>query len=135
MKKASGLIEKSYNKLKTAGFILLFFIIFPSFLAAQEKPVIIAGPYLQHVTQTSIVIMWETDIPCTSTLKYGKARFHKDKSNAPLDRQLTSDKLNTIHELVLEIWFRNQIIFIRFIHITRRGRKLIQRSLLFKRQY
>jgi len=102
MEKEPGLIEKSYNKLKTTGLILMFFIIISFSLIAQEKLVIIAGPYLQHVTQTSIVIMWETDMPCTSTVKFGKARFHKDKSNAPLDQLLTSDKFNTIHELVLE---------------------------------
>lgn len=32
---------------------------------------IIKGPYLQKVTQTSIVVMWETDTAATGTVEYG----------------------------------------------------------------
>ncbi len=75
---------------------------------AAGQPKIVAGPYLQHVTKTSITIMWETDTPSTSIIKFGKARvIPKPKKGepiptAPLDQQVASAEINTIHEFVIE---------------------------------
>ena len=79
-----------------------------SSFAADEGVSIIVGPYLQHVTKTSMAIMWETDKPSVSTVNFGKARFvprakkGQSKPTAPLDRQVSSIATNTIHEFVLD---------------------------------
>ncbi len=80
----------------------VYLLIFAGSIHATEQPKIIAGPYLQHVTKTSITIMWETDTPSLSMVRFGKSRFlPKGKNSAPLDQQVSSTETNTIHELVL----------------------------------
>jgi len=54
---------------------------------------IVAGPYLQHVTQTSITIMWETNLPASSVVEYGE--------QDPLNNSFRSATMKTIHEIVL----------------------------------
>jgi len=73
--------------------------------AASDLKITI-GPYLQHVTQHSMTIMWETNIPSTSTVAYGESRFgvrfkKGEPKVAPLDQKVTDEKLVTIHELTL----------------------------------
>jgi len=55
---------------------------------------LIVGPYLQHVTQTSIVIMWETARKATSLVEYGR--------QVPLAGRAESSRLRTIHETRIE---------------------------------
>ncbi len=75
---------------------------------AEGEARIIAGPYLQHTTQTSMTIMWETDQPCISEIHYGKARFRpsKQKKNPDpaeiLDQKKTFKEMRTIHEFTIE---------------------------------
>ena len=38
---------------------------------ATELPTIIRGPYLQRITEESVVIMWRTDIECGSKIYFG----------------------------------------------------------------
>ena len=51
--------------------------------------------------------MWETDRPCASAVRFGRARFlprpqrNKPKPPIPLDRQMVSDRKDTLHEFVL----------------------------------
>jgi len=52
---------------------------------------LVVGPYLQHVTQTSIVIMWETARKATSLVEYGP--------QVPLDGRAGSPRRSTIHEV------------------------------------
>ena len=73
--------------------------------AADDLKIII-GPYLQHVTQNSMTIMWETNIPSTSIVKYGESRFgvrikKGEPRTAPLDQQVAKKEMVTIHELTL----------------------------------
>jgi len=51
------------------------------------------GPYLQNVTQTSIVVMWETDIPSPSRVEYG--------STDQLGKEAVSDEKVKIHEVTM----------------------------------
>ncbi len=60
---------------------------------AAGAPAFIAGPYLQHVTQTSIVIMWETAEPGPSVVEYGRA--------VPLTQSVRDDDKVSIHEVSL----------------------------------
>lgn len=69
---------------------------------ADAGPEIIAGPYLQHVTQTSMTIMWETAQPCTSVVEYGEAEWVKKGQPVPLKNLIKEDEKKTIHELVLK---------------------------------
>ncbi len=69
---------------------------------ADAGPEIIAGPYLQHVTQTSMTIMWETAQPCTSAVEYGEAEWVKKGQPVPLKNLIEEDEKKTIHELVLK---------------------------------
>jgi 3',5'-cyclic AMP phosphodiesterase CpdA len=55
---------------------------------------IIKGPYLQDVTQTGITIMWETDEPATSEVRYGESE--------DLDRYKGDKKAVKIHEIRIE---------------------------------
>lgn len=62
--------------------------------SAQEPVKIIKGPYVQNVTTTSAVIMWETDKPCASRVDYGtQTDFGKVAEDA---------KSVTIHEVKLD---------------------------------
>ena len=62
---------------------------------------IIAGPYLMYCTQTLMTVMWETDRPSTSEVRFGEQRFLKSKQPPPLDRVVRRPGLVTIHEVVL----------------------------------
>jgi len=57
-----------------------------------EFPAFHQGPYLQNVTQNSITVMWETLVPATSELHYGR-NF--------LNRVVRDDTPKTIHELTI----------------------------------
>jgi hypothetical protein len=99
--------RKPFVPWRTLIIVCACLLTFTSPVRADDKPKIKVGPYLQHVTKTSMTIMWETDKPCTSTIKFGKSRFVPKgkkggaKPSAPLDQQVSSEETNTIHELVL----------------------------------
>lgn len=59
----------------------------------QGGPAIIAGPYLQHVTKSSMTVMWETNQACTSQVKYAK--------QLPLKQSAGASGKSTIHEVVI----------------------------------
>jgi hypothetical protein len=54
---------------------------------------IIKGPYLQHVTQTTIVVMWQTDEAADSMVDYGASADYGATASAP--------GAATIHEVAL----------------------------------
>lgn len=64
-----------------------------------EKGAFKVAPYLQYGTKNSMVIMWETHEPTTSTVLYGKARLGDLAPNLAL--QKTEDTYKTMHEVVL----------------------------------
>ena len=76
---------------------------------AQDKPastpaapaVIIAGPYLQQVTQTGITIMWETGPEASSTVEYGKGIPQWREMKVTLDRKAESPGSRQMHKVVL----------------------------------
>jgi len=53
-----------------------------------------AGPYLHMATQNSINITWETSMPTTAVVAYGK--------DLPLDQEVEIGEMQTIHEIRLE---------------------------------
>jgi len=57
------------TKVNTAG--VAWLLLAAGFAQAQvETPQIIKGPYLQHLTQDAVTIMWETDVPADGTVHY-----------------------------------------------------------------
>lgn len=88
--------------------ICVYLTAFPVFLFAAGVPRIIAGPYLQNVTKTSIVIMWETDKPCKSGVRFGDFSHFPDgkkeesKPLTALEHQVSSEETNTMHEFTLK---------------------------------
>lgn len=64
-----------------------------AFAADAAGPGVLAGPYLQHVTQTGIVVMWETAQPCATVLEYGRT--------VPLTQRVRDDAQRAIHEVAL----------------------------------
>ena len=63
----------------------------PGVAAAQN---VTRGPYLQLATHTSVVVLWRTDSPTSSRVRYGSAA-------AKLDRSVTSSALVTRHALTI----------------------------------
>lgn len=61
-----------------------------------EKKVarVLIEPYLQNVKQTAITVMWETGMPTTGVVKYGKTN--------KCSQTAVSDKLVKLHETVLK---------------------------------
>lgn len=77
-------------------FISVLAVLFTAALApvdAAKAVSIIKGPYLQQVTQDSIVIMWETDVASDSRVDYGLS--------VPSGIFVTDDTLVNIHEIEL----------------------------------
>lgn len=91
---------------------------------ANENPEIVAGPYLQHVTQTSITIMWETNQPCTSAAEYGQAEWLKKDKSTPLKNSVEENSNKTIHELDLKGLNVQTDYFYRVTSVNSEGKKV-----------
>lgn len=72
--------------------VLLTFIALYTVVAQATS--IIAGPYLQYPTSTSIVVRWETDVPASSEAGYGVRSDSLNWTQAPEE--------TTYHEVKLE---------------------------------
>lgn len=99
---------------------------------AGTGPEIIAGPYLQHVTQNSITIMWETDQPCTSVVEYGQAEWVKKTDPVPLKKLVEDNKNKTIHELVLKGLKVQTNYFYRVSSVNADGAKVVSQIYSFQ---
>lgn len=95
-------------------------------------PEIIAGPYLQHVTQSSMTIMWETDQPCTSVVEYGQAQWVKKGRAVPLKNRIEEDKKKTIHELILKELAVQTNYFYRVSSVNEDGAKVASQIYTFQ---
>lgn len=74
---------------------------------------LLTEPYLQQTTQTGTVIMWETNLPATSTIEYG--------DRVPLQQKVEDPNLTTIHELKLQGLTAQSNYFYRVISRNKRG--------------
>ena len=68
---------------------------------------IIKGPYLQRPTQTSVVMMWETDVACAGRVEYGPS--------AGYGWAATDDRTVTIHEVEVTDLVANSLYHYRVI--------------------
>ncbi|WP_372637437.1 metallophosphoesterase [Fodinibius sp.] len=97
---------------------------------ADGESAFLVKPYLQFATQTEISILWETNDPATSTVRYGKARY--DSEEAVLDQQQHDGSLKKRHELTLRPLEPETNYFYRVVSITEGGDTLETDILPFK---
>jgi hypothetical protein len=71
------------------NFIITFVMLSNNSLLAQQ---LVRGPYLQTVTDNSIIVKWRTSTPTSSKVSYGSAANN-------LDNQVNSNALTTEHEV------------------------------------
>lgn len=64
----------------------------PTSALIERFPLFIKGPYLQNVTQDSIVVMWQTAAPASACVLYGKTSY---------EHQVCRSSLETVHEITL----------------------------------
>lgn len=64
----------------------------PTAALIERFPLFIKGPYLQNVTQESIVVMWQTAAPASACVLYGKAGY---------EQKVCRPSLETVHEITL----------------------------------
>lgn len=70
------------------------------FSNAQKIDSLLVKPYLQHVTQNNMTILWETTSEGSSTVEYGEALLHAKKPNLSKTAKLKGTR--TLHEIRLE---------------------------------
>ena len=99
---------------------ILLIVFFASVIFAQEKqpplePYLqfLVGPYLQHSTQTTMAIMWETNLLSNSVVEYGE--------QLPLNNRAQNDELKTIHEIILTGLAPETKYFYRVISQDKKG--------------
>ncbi len=73
-----------------------------AFASSAVAQSIIAGPYVQYATKTSIAILWETADEATTVVEYGEAQFLRDeKVPVPLPKKIAPEGVRTMHEVTL----------------------------------
>lgn len=88
-----------------------------------EGPRFLIEPYLQYVTRTSIVVMWETEEPAQAIVEYGK--------KYPPDQQVAVQKMVTLGEVPLTQLEPNTKYYYRVVCTDANGRKMESKILTF----
>jgi acid phosphatase type 7 len=73
--------------------LVIFFVTQKGLSQGTQYLEIIVKPYLQHSTQTTMAIMWETNLHANSMVEFGE--------KLPLTSYVNENKPKTIHELIL----------------------------------
>lgn len=76
-------------------------------------------PYLQFGTDTSMVVLWETDAPATTLVRYGRSRLGDTAPN--LGRTAAFEGERTMHEVVLEGLTPDTKYFWQAVSVTASG--------------
>lgn len=83
-----------------------------------------AGPYLNHATQESVALTWETDRPSKAALKWG--------TSEKLGQQLELSELDRLHEATISGLAANQAYFYRIEATAEDGQAINSGLLTFK---
>lgn len=83
----------------------------------------VVEPYLQYVTRTGIMVMWETEEPCAAVIEYG--------TTFPPQLLAKAEKPDTMGEVPLTNLEPNTKYFYRVICTDAQGRKLESKPLTF----
>jgi predicted phosphodiesterase len=92
--------------------------------AVQAGPKFVVQPYLQYATRSSIVIMWETETPCTAVVEYG-LKF-------PPDQSVKVEKADPMGEVPLTNLEPGTKYFYRVVCTDADGKKLEGKPLTFQ---
>ena len=82
------------------AFILLLLLAHISLTAQTEKDSFLVKPYLQFASKTGIFVLWETTIPGTTTVEYGKALPEAEEPNLSRKASVNGERL--LHEVQLK---------------------------------
>ncbi len=119
--------------MKKVNFIILiiFFLLIPFLIFSQEKETslepylqFLVTPYLQHSTQTTMTIMWETNLLSNSIVEYGE--------QTPLKNRAQNDELKTIHEITLTELSPETKYFYRVISQDKKGDYVVSELFTFQ---
>jgi predicted phosphodiesterase len=81
--------------------LTLALLFFSSMLIAQtNQDTFLVKPYLQFASKTGIFVLWETTLPATTTVEYGKAQFDAETPN--LSQQTVIEGERLLHEVELK---------------------------------
>lgn len=96
----------------------------------EEKVSFKVAPYLQFATQTSMVVMWETEEVASTKVEFGEAVLN---SGEPILSQTTIiDGNRTMHEVVLKDLKTETNYFYRTVSKTESGKEIISEIYPFK---
>lgn len=117
-------------KSKSIFIVLLLAISCNSQKIEEEKASFKVAPYLQFATQTSMVVMWETDDVASTKVEFGEAVLN---SGEPiLSQAAVIDGNRTMHEVVLENLKTETNYFYRTVSKTETGKEVISEIYPFK---
>jgi predicted phosphodiesterase len=86
---------RRWSRRLVLGFLPLVALAVAAFSLADDSqpPLMLAGPWLQQPTETSVIVMWETAEPTTGVVRYGRSE--------PFEHETTDGKTDTLHEVTL----------------------------------
>lgn len=113
-------------------FLLLFFCVSSGFLLPAQNSLdsFLVKPYLQWSTQTSMTVLWETNVPATSTVRYGKAEVQAAAPN--LSQQQSLESTRTLHEVTLNDLQPATKYVYQVRSVLANGRELVSPVLTFR---
>lgn len=88
------------------------------------------APYLQFGTQTSMVIMWETEELASTRVEYGEALLDSEEPVLSQTKEMNGNR--TMHEVVLDGLKTETNYFYRTISTTESGQEIISETYPFK---
>lgn len=113
--------------------VLTAFLFWISCNQPTEKPItgtFKVAPYLQFGTQTSMVVMWETDELATTRVEYGESLF--DSGEPVLSQKKEIEGNRTMHEVVLDGLKTETNYFYRTVSTTDSGKEIVSEIYPFK---
>ncbi len=90
----------------------------------EGEPAITVAPYLQHGTQTSMTVLWETNRDCTARVEWGPTFPPKERASVDGRREM--------HEVRLDGLEPGRKYFYRVVSETEDGVELASEPLTFK---
>lgn len=87
-------------------------------------------PYLQYGTKNGMVVLWETGIPSTTTVRYGESVY--DSGEPVLSESVSLEGLRTMHEIPLVDLKTETDYFYQIVSVSEQGDTLTSQINPFK---
>jgi predicted phosphodiesterase len=107
----------------------LLLLLLPSWTYGQGEDFLV-HPYLQHGTPSAMRILWETETPRTTWVRYGIPGWHTEV--ARLDQELKIPGFRTFHEVHLEGLLRETTYLYQVLSMSENGDTLKSAVRTFK---